>query len=84
LITTVAWGHKSAVVQRYVVAQYSIAATVAAASMAMFLVAGRRLEMPSALYLQENVASSWLLPLVLYVPLALTLVSWTAIGHTTR
>jgi hypothetical protein len=84
LITTVAWGHKSAIVARYVVAQYSIAATVAAASMAMFLVAGRRLEMPSALYLQENVASSWLLPLVLYVPLALTLVSWTAIGHTAR
>ncbi len=84
LMTAAVSRHNPAVVQRYVVAQYSVAATVAAASMAMFLVAGRRLEMPPALYLQENVASSWLLPFVLYVPLALTLVSWTAIGHTAR
>jgi hypothetical protein len=84
LMTSVAAGHKSAVFQHHAIAQYSIAATVAAASIARFFVAGRRLEMPPAQYLQENLASSWLLPLLLYAPLALTAVSWTAVRHSTR
>jgi hypothetical protein len=84
LVTTAVSGHNPAVVQRHATAQYSIAATVAAVSIAIFLVAGERLEMPPAQYLERNIASSWLLPLVLYVPLALTLVSWTAMRHSTR
>jgi hypothetical protein len=40
--------------------------------------------MPPQEYLKQNLASSWLLPLLLYVPLALTLVSWTAMRHSSR
>ena len=43
----------------------------------MFFAAGQRYEIPPSEYLNQNLASSWLLPL-LYVPLALTLVSWAA------
>jgi hypothetical protein len=36
-------------------------------------------------YLNQNLASSWLLPLLLYVPLALTtLVSWAAMRYSSR
>ena len=35
-------------------------------------------------YLNQNLASSWLLPLLLYVPLALTLVSWAGMRYSSR
>ncbi|MFY9920028.1 MAG: hypothetical protein WAL26_16785 [Mycobacterium sp.] len=76
-------GHQPAVTRRFATAQCSIAAVVAAVSMVMF-VAGQRYEMSPAEYLEQNLASPWLLPLLLYVPLALTLVSWAAIRNMNR
>jgi hypothetical protein len=84
LMTTVASGHNSADFQRHAIAQYCIAAAIATASIAVFLVAGERLEMPPAQYLERNLVSTWSLPLVLYLPLALTAVAWTALRHSTR
>ena len=40
----------------------------------MFFAAGQQYELSPQEYLQQNLASSWLLPLLLYVPLAVTLV----------
>lgn len=77
-------GHQPAVTRRFATAQCSIAAVVAAVSMVMFFVAGQRYEMSPAEYLEQNLASPWLLPLLLYVPLALTLVSWAAIRNMNR
>jgi hypothetical protein len=80
MITTVASGHKPAVTRRFAIAQYSIAAVIAAVSLVMFFAAGPQYEeMSPQEYLKENLVSSWMLPLLLYVPLALTtLVSWAA------
>jgi hypothetical protein len=75
MITTVVSGHKPAVTRRFAIAQYRIAAVFAAVSLVMFFAAG---QYPPE-YLQHNLASSWLLLVLLYVPLALTLVSWG--GH---
>ena len=77
MISTVMSGHKPAVIRRFAIAQYSVAAVIAAVSLVMFFAAGQRYEIPPSEYLNQNLASSWLLPL-LYVPLALTLVSWAA------
>ncbi len=84
MITTVASGHKPAVTRRFAIAQYTIAAAIAAVSLMMFFAAGRQYEMPPQEYLKQNLASSWLLPLLLYVPLALTLVSWAAMRLSSR
>ncbi len=65
LITTVALGHKPAVIRRFAIAQYSVAAVIAAVSLVMFFAAGQRYEMPPSEYLNQNLASSWLLPLLL-------------------
>lgn len=78
MITTVVSRHEPAVIRRFAIAQYSIAAAVAAVSLVMFFAAGQRYEMSPQEYLERNLASSWLLPLLLYVSLALTLVLWTA------
>ena len=83
MITTVASGHKPAVTRCFAIAQYSIAAVIAAVSLGMFF-AGQQYEMPPQEYLKQNLASSWLLPLLLYVPLALTLVSWAAMRYSRR
>jgi hypothetical protein len=84
MITTVASGHKPSVTRRFAIAQYTIAAAIAAVSLMMFFAAGRQYEMPPQEYLKQNLASSWLLPLLLYVPLALTLVSWAAMRLSSR
>jgi hypothetical protein len=39
--------------------------------------------MPPQEYVKQNLASSWLLPLM-YVPLALTLVSWAGMRYSSR
>ena len=79
MITTVASGHKPAVTRRFAIAQYSLAAVIAAVSLVMFFAAGQQPEMSPQEYLKQTLVSSWLLPLLLYVPLALTtLVSWAA------
>jgi hypothetical protein len=76
MITTIASGHKPAVTRRFAIAQYSLAAVFTAVSLVMFFGAGQQYEELSP---QENLVSSWMLPLLLYVPLALTtLVSWAA------
>jgi hypothetical protein len=76
MITTIASGHKPAVTRRFAIAQYSLAAVFTAVSLVMFFGARRQYEELSP---QENLVSSWMLPLLLYVPLALTtLVSWAA------
>ena len=60
-------------------------ARIAAVSLVMFFVAGQQPEMSLLEYLNQNLASSWLLPLLLYVPLALTtLVSWAAMRYSSR
>jgi hypothetical protein len=76
MITTIASGHKPAVTRRFAIAQCSLAAVFTAVSLVMFFGAGQQYEELSP---QENLVSSWMLPLLLYVPLALTtLVSWAA------
>jgi hypothetical protein len=85
MITTIASGHKPDVTRRFAIAQYSIAAVIAAVSLVMFFAAGQQPEMSPQDYLKQNLASPWLLPLLLYVPLALTtLVSWAAMRYSTR
>lgn len=77
MITTLVSGHQPAVIRRFATVQFSGAAVFAVASLVIFFAAGPRYEMPPSEYLNQNLASSWWLPL-LYVPVALTLVSWTA------
>jgi hypothetical protein len=86
MITTVASGHKPAVALRFAIAQYSIAAVFAAVSLVMFFAAGQQPEIPPQEYLNQNLASSWSLPLLLYVPLALTLTlaSWAGMRYSSR
>jgi len=84
IITTVASGHKPAVTRRFAIAQYGIAAVIAAVSFVMFLAAGQQYEISPQEYLRQNLVSSRLLPLLLYVPLALTLVSWAAMRYSRR
>jgi hypothetical protein len=84
MITTVASRHTPAVTRRFVIAQYGIAAVFAAVSLVMFLTAGQQYETPPREYLRQNLASAWLLPLLLHVPLALTLVSWAAMRYSNR
>jgi len=43
-------------------------------TLATFFAAGQQYELSPQEYLQRNLASSWLLPVLLYVPLALILV----------
>ena len=84
MITTIASGHKPAVTRRFAIAQYGIAAVIAAVSFVMFLAAGQQYEISPQEYLRQNLVSSRLLPLLLYVPLALTLVSWAAMRYSRR
>ena len=78
-------GHKPpAVTRRFAIAQYGIAAVIAAVSFVMFLAAGQQYEISPQEYLRQNLVSSRLLPLLLYVPLALTLVSWAAMRYSRR
>ena len=61
-------------------------AVIAAVSLVMFFAAGQRYEIPPSEYLNQNLSSSWLLLLLLYVPLALTLtlVSWVGMRSSSR
>jgi hypothetical protein len=79
MITTIASGQKPAVTRRFAIAQYRIAAVFAAVSLVMFFAAGPQYEMSPQEYVNQNLVSPWMLPLLLYVPLAsTTLVSWAA------
>ena len=68
--------------------QYVIAVVIAVATMVSFFAAGPQPEMSPGEYLRRNLGSNgtalpWLLPL-LYVLLALTLVSWAGMRHSNR
>jgi hypothetical protein len=83
MITTVASGQPH-VIRHFAIAQCSIATLMAAVSLVMFFAAGQRYEMPPSEYMQQNLASAWLLPLLLHVPVALTMVSWAAMRYASR
>lgn len=88
MITTVASGRNHVTVRRIAFVQYAFAAVVAAVTLVLFFAGGRQPEMSPEEYLRRNLDSSsvslpWLLPL-LYVMLALTLVSWAGVRHSNR
>jgi hypothetical protein len=88
MITTVSSERKPATIRKIAIAQYSVAGVIAVASLVTFFVAGQQPEMSPEEYLKRNLGSSdgrlpWLLPM-LYVLLALTLVSWAGMRHSNR
>jgi hypothetical protein len=88
MITTVASPRKPATLRRIAMWQYAIAVVIAVATLVAFFAAGRQPVMAPQEYLRRNLGSngtalSWLLPL-LYVLLALTLVSWAGMRHSNR
>ncbi|MDO3639761.1 hypothetical protein [Mycolicibacterium arseniciresistens] len=83
MITTVASGRKASTTRRLALAQYGIATLIAVVSLAMFFAEGKQPQMAPEEYLKNNLGSSWLPPL-LYVLLALSLVSWAGIRHSSR
>jgi len=88
MITTVSSERTPATIRKIAIAQYSVAAVIAVVSLVTFFAAGQQPEMAPQEYLKQNLGSSdgrlsWLLPL-LYVLLALTLVSWAGMRHSNR
>jgi hypothetical protein len=88
MITTVSSERTPATIRKIAIAQYSVAAVIAVVSLVTFFAAGQQQEMAPQEYLKQNLSSSdgrlpWLLPL-LYVLLALTLVSWAGMRHSNR
>jgi len=88
MITTVSSERKPATIRKIAIAQYSVAGVIAVATLVTFFVAGQQPEMSPEEYLKRNLDSSdgrlpWLLPM-LYVLLALTLVSWAGMRHSNR
>jgi hypothetical protein len=80
MITSVASSRGPEATRRLAIIQYCVAALIAAATLALFLVDGREPEMAPEEYLSHNLGLpnevlDWLVPL-LYVLLALTVVSW--------
>lgn len=88
MITSVASARTPTVVRRIAMAQYGIATVIAVVSFALFFAGGQQPEMSAEQYLARNLGTSktslpWLLPL-LYVLLALTLVTWAGMRHSNR
>ena len=88
MITTVSSERKPATIRKIAIVQYSVAGAIAVASLVTFFATGQQPEMSPEEYLKQNLGSSdgrlpWLLPL-LYVLLALTLVSWAGMRHSNR
>ncbi|WP_101951358.1 hypothetical protein [Mycobacterium sp. 3519A] len=88
MITTVASNKSPATIKKIAIAQYSVAGVIAVVSLVTFFSSGQQPEMAPEAYLKQNLGSSdgrlpWLLPL-LYVFLALTLVSWAGMRHSNR
>jgi hypothetical protein len=88
MITTASSGRSPASIRKIAIAQYSVAGVIAVASLVIFFASGQQQEMAPEEYLKRNLSSSdgrlpWLLPL-LYVLLALTLVSWAGMRHSNR
>jgi hypothetical protein len=88
MITTVASERSPSTSRKIAIGQYGVAAVIAVVSLVIFFAAGQQPEMAPEEYLKRNLGSSdgrlpWLLPL-LYVLLALTLVSWAGMRHSNR
>jgi len=88
MITTVSSERTPATIRKIAMAQYSVAGVIAVVSLVIFFAGGQQPEMSPEEYLKRNLGSSdgrlpWLLPL-LYVLLALTLVSWAGMRHSSR
>jgi hypothetical protein len=88
MITTVSSNKSPATIRKIAIAQYSVAGVIAVVSLVTFFGSGQQPEMAPEAYLKRNLGSSdgrlpWLLPL-LYVFLALTLVSWAGMRHSNR
>jgi hypothetical protein len=88
MITTVSSERAPTTIRKIAIAQYSVAGVIAVASLVIFFVGGQQPEMAPEEYLKHNLGASdgrlpWLLPL-LYVFLALTLVSWAGMRHSNR
>jgi hypothetical protein len=88
MITTVSSERSPSTSRKIAIAQYGVAAVVAVVSLVIFFAAGQQPEMAPQEYLKRNLGSSdgrspWLLSL-LYVLLALTLVSWAGMRHSNR
>lgn len=88
MITTAASPRPPAVVRRIALAQYGFAAVIAIVTLALFFLGGQQPEMSPQEYLNRNLGTSqlslsWLVPL-LYVLLALTLVSWAGLRNSSR
>jgi len=86
MITSATSGRPAATNRRIAAAQYAIAVVVAAISLAAFFARAPQPEMSPSEYLRRSLASggvTWLLPLV-YVLLALSLVAWAGLRHSSR
>jgi hypothetical protein len=88
MITTVSSGRKAATIRKIAFAQYAVAAVIAVVTLGAFFAAGQQPEMPPEEYLRHNLGSGgnslpWLLPL-LYVLMALSLVSWAGMRYSNR
>ena len=86
MITTVSSERTPATIRKIAIAQYSVAGVIAVVSLVIFFGADQQPEMSPEEYLKRNLGSSdgsWLLPL-LYVLLALSLVSWAGMRHSNR
>ncbi|SEH57119.1 hypothetical protein SAMN04489835_1574 [Mycolicibacterium rutilum] len=88
MITTVSSVRKPATIRRIALAQYAVAAVIATLSLVTFFTAGQQPEMAPEEYLRRTLNNGgnslpWLLPL-LYVLLALSLVSWAGLRYSNR
>lgn len=88
MITTAASTRRPAVVRRIAVIQYGVAAFIALVTMALFFAEGQQPEMSPQEYMSLNLgtpqlSTTWLVPL-LYILMALTLVSWAGLRHSSR
>ncbi len=88
MITSASSSRKPLAIRHIAIAQYSVAAAIAALTLVLFFLTPRQPEMAPEEYLRRNLGSggnslSWLLPL-LYVLLALTLVAWAGVRNSNR
>lgn len=86
MMTSVTSTRSGPTTRRLALVQYAVALVVAALSLVAFFTAGRLPQMSPGEYLRRGLgsgATSWLLPLS-YVVVALSLVSWAGLRHSSR
>jgi hypothetical protein len=83
MITTVSSARNPATIRKIAIAQYCVAGVIAVVTLVTFFAEEQQPEMSPEEYLKRNLGDSWLLPL-LYVLLALSLVSWAGMRHSNR